>query len=154
MYFHVQFFHDIKFWANNQYKADQIFVKYILWSGPYKVPFWVVLILKELKLGQCLDIDDMTSPSKFGEVTWPTSNSMGQTSFFRHFTDYFVRHHRPKSKSFAKTDSLKKAKSSKNDKFQVFLMSRTEIGILQGPDQSMYFARFFENMVWVVSIFG
>ena len=24
---------------------------------------------KDLKLGQCLDIDDMTSPSKFGEVT-------------------------------------------------------------------------------------
>ena len=27
---------------------------------------------KDLKLGECLDIGDMTSPSKFGEVTWPS----------------------------------------------------------------------------------
>ena len=29
-----RFFHDIKFWANNQYNADQIFLKLALWSGP------------------------------------------------------------------------------------------------------------------------
>ena len=28
---------------------------------------------KDFKLGQCLDMDDMTSASKLGEVTWPSS---------------------------------------------------------------------------------
>ena len=39
-------------------------------------------------------------------------------------------------------------------KFQVFLISRTEIGILSEPDQSPDFERFFTNMVRVVLIFG
>ena len=39
-------FHNIKFGARNQYNADQIFVKSALWSGPYKVPFSVLLIRK------------------------------------------------------------------------------------------------------------
>ena len=33
-------------------------------------------------------------------------------------------------------------------------MSRTEIGTLQGIDQSANFARFFENLACVVLIFG
>ena len=40
----VRFFHNIKLWANNQYNADQIFVKSALWSGPYKVLLSVLLI--------------------------------------------------------------------------------------------------------------
>ena len=44
--FSKTFFHDIKFWANNQYNTDQIFVKSALWSGPYEEPFWVVLVRK------------------------------------------------------------------------------------------------------------
>ena len=31
---------------------------------------------KDLKLGQCLDMDAMTSPSKFGHITWPTLDFM------------------------------------------------------------------------------
>ena len=45
-----RFFHDVKLWANNQYNADQIFVKSALWSGPYKVPFSVLLIRKTWNL--------------------------------------------------------------------------------------------------------
>ena len=39
-------------------------------------------------------------------------------------------------------------------KSQVFLVSRSEIAVLWGSDQSKDFARFFENLVCVVSIFG
>jgi len=45
-----RFFHEIKFWANNQYNADQIFVNSAPWSGPNKVPFSVVLIRKTWNL--------------------------------------------------------------------------------------------------------
>ena len=45
--------------------ADQIFEKSGFWSGPYKVLFSV----KDLKLSQWLDIGDMTSPSKYEDVT-------------------------------------------------------------------------------------
>ena len=37
---------------------------------------------KYLKLGQCLNIDDMASPSEFGDVTRPNL----------HFTGYSVRY--------------------------------------------------------------
>ena len=32
-------FHDIKFLANSQYNADQIYEKSALWSYPYKLPY-------------------------------------------------------------------------------------------------------------------
>ena len=38
-----------------------------LWSGPFKMPI-SVLLKKDLKVGQSLDMYDMISPSKFGEV--------------------------------------------------------------------------------------
>ena len=46
-----------------------------------KVPFSV--LLQDLKLGQCLDISDITSPSKFGKVTWPRSHFLGCFVFYR-----------------------------------------------------------------------
>ena len=48
--------------------TTRIFVKAAIWPVLYKVSFSVLLIKKAVKLGQCLDIDNMTSPSKFGEV--------------------------------------------------------------------------------------
>ena len=45
-----RFFHHIKLWANNQYNADQIFVKSTLCSAPSVVPLWVVLIRKTWNL--------------------------------------------------------------------------------------------------------
>ena len=52
-----------------QYNAEQIFIKSPLWSGPYKVPFWDAHIRSDRPEIWCLVIDDMTSSSKFGEVT-------------------------------------------------------------------------------------
>ena len=40
----------------------------VLWSGPYKNANFSSTDQKDLKLGQYLDIDDITSPSEFGEV--------------------------------------------------------------------------------------
>ena len=37
---------------------------------------------KDLKLSQCLDIDNMTI-SKFGEITWPNSRFIGCSAFHR-----------------------------------------------------------------------
>ena len=41
-----------------------------------------VSVQKDLKLGQCLDVDDMTSPSKFGEVLWPSSDFVDRSVFY------------------------------------------------------------------------
>ena len=49
-------------------------IKCTLWPGHYKVLILVLLLTNYLKIGQCLVIDDMTSPSKFGEVTGPNSH--------------------------------------------------------------------------------
>ena len=49
--------------------ADQCFVKSALWSSPYKDAVFKSTHQKDFKLGHCLDIDDMTSSSKFGEFT-------------------------------------------------------------------------------------
>ena len=38
---------------------------------------------EDLKLGRCLDIDDMTSPSKYGEVTLLNSHFTGLSVFHR-----------------------------------------------------------------------
>ena len=38
---------------------------------------------KDLKLGQCLDIDAIKSPSKFGKVTGPSSHFIGHPVFCR-----------------------------------------------------------------------
>ena len=43
--------------------------KSALWPGPYKIPIFRSTHKKDLKLGQCLDMDDMKSPSKFSVVT-------------------------------------------------------------------------------------
>ena len=37
------------------------------------------------------DFDDMTSPSKFGKVTWPTLDSMGRSVFYRPAFSAFYR---------------------------------------------------------------
>ena len=36
---------------------------------------------KYLKLCKCLDIDNMTYPSKIGEITWPITHFMGRSVF-------------------------------------------------------------------------
>ena len=46
-----------------------------------------VLLIRDLKLGKCLDMDDITSQCKFGEVTGPSLLFMGRsvlnkTAFF------------------------------------------------------------------------
>ena len=51
-----------------QTRISKILAKSAFWSGPYKMLISVLLI-RDLKLGQCLDTDNMTSPSKFGDVT-------------------------------------------------------------------------------------
>ena len=38
---------------------------------------------KHLKLGQCLEIDDRRSLSKYGDVTWPNSHFTTQFAFYR-----------------------------------------------------------------------
>ena len=78
------FFHYASHLAKNQYNADQIFEKsrkiralvWPLWNSDFSFTDQ-----KDLKLGQCLDMDDMTSPSKFGEVTWPSSHFMDRSVF-------------------------------------------------------------------------
>ena len=59
--------------------------KSALRSGRYKMPNFSSTDQKEFKLCHSLDIDNMTSPSKFGEITWPILHFMGlfilQTSF-------------------------------------------------------------------------
>ena len=47
------------------------------------------------KLGQCLDIDDITPPRKFDDVTWPSSHFIGRSVFIinQHlveFTDHDI----------------------------------------------------------------
>ena len=44
-----------------------------------------------MKLGQCLDMDDMTSPSKFGEVMWPILDFTGRSVFYRPALSAFYR---------------------------------------------------------------
>ena len=59
--------------------------------------------------------------------------------------------------SYEGTKSTKFNISDQNPENQVSSLSDesvTEIGILQGPDQFSYFARFFENLVCFVLIFG
>ena len=51
-----------------QTRFSKNLAKSALWSGPYKMPI-SVLHQRDLKLGRCLDMDDMISPSKFGKVT-------------------------------------------------------------------------------------
>ena len=43
--------------------------KSALWSDPHENADYSSTYQKDLKLSQCLDMDDTTSPSKFGEVT-------------------------------------------------------------------------------------
>ena len=38
---------------------------------------------KDLKLAQCLDIDEISSPSKFGEITQPGLHFVGRSVFYR-----------------------------------------------------------------------
>ena len=38
---------------------------------------------KHLKLGQCLEIDDRRSLSKFGDVTWPSLHFTDRSVFYR-----------------------------------------------------------------------
>ena len=43
-----------------------------------------------MKLGQCIDIDDMTSPNKFGKVTRPSSHFVSLSVFYRPaFTPFY-----------------------------------------------------------------
>ena len=39
--------------------------------------------MKDLKLGQYFDTDDMASPSQFGNVKWPSSHFMGRLVYYR-----------------------------------------------------------------------
>ena len=55
----------------NRYNADQIFEKSreicnLVW--PLESADFISTHQKDLKLARCLDIDDMTLPSKFGAV--------------------------------------------------------------------------------------
>ena len=62
------FVHDIKFSTNNQCNADQTFVRSTL-VWPLQSAVFGCTHQKGLRLGQCLDIDEMTSSSKVGEFT-------------------------------------------------------------------------------------
>ena len=94
VYFQVQTFYDSNHSAKNQYKADQIFKKSCkictlvspLWNTDFSSTHQ-----NDLELGQFLDIDDMTSPSIFGEVTWPSSHFMGRFVFYRPAFSAFYR---------------------------------------------------------------
>ena len=61
----------------------------MLSSGPYKIRFQFDLSEKILKIGWCLDIDDMASLGEFGKVPFTFYGwfFILQTGFFRHFTD-------------------------------------------------------------------
>ena len=53
----------------------------VLQSTSYEVPFSALLIKKK-NSSQCLDKDDMTSPSKLSKVMWPTSYSIARPVFY------------------------------------------------------------------------
>ena len=55
--------------AKNQYNEDQIFKKFRKMCALVWLVDFSYTDQKDLKLCQCLDIDKMTSLSKFGEVT-------------------------------------------------------------------------------------
>ena len=57
-----------------------------------KCQFQVYSYQENLKLGQYLDIDDMTSLIKFGEVTWCTLHFMGRLVFYRLALSAFHRY--------------------------------------------------------------
>ena len=72
-----------KYLVKNWYKADQIFKKSQDFLGwPLINTIFISTSPKDLKLGHCLDIEDMTSPSKFGEVMLPSSHFIGCSVFY------------------------------------------------------------------------
>ena len=52
----------------------------LLWSGPYKCLYQ---FYSSERLDHCLDIDEMTSTSKFSDVTRPSAHFRGRSVFFR-----------------------------------------------------------------------
>ena len=69
--------------ARNQYFTDQICANSTLCSGPYKSAVFRSTHQNDLKLGQCLDVDDITSPTKCGDVPWPNLNFTASPVFCR-----------------------------------------------------------------------
>ena len=70
---------------SKKFNADQIFEKSCK-NADYSSNHQ-----KNLKLGQCLDIDDMTSQVQYGEFTWPSSHFMDRLVFYRPVFSIFYR---------------------------------------------------------------